>query len=82
MFGLVGFMVFNATFNNFSVISWRSSLLIEQTGEQEKKLYCMTLRINISLRESKIYQKYYLNVGRIFKGDLGHTKHLPTSVLF
>ena len=24
-------MVFNATFNNFSVISWRSVLLIEET---------------------------------------------------
>jgi len=25
-------MMFNATFNNISVISWRSVLLIEQTG--------------------------------------------------
>jgi hypothetical protein len=30
---LVGFMVFNATFNNISVISWRSILLVEETGE-------------------------------------------------
>ena len=30
---LVGwFMVFNATFNNISVISWRSVLLLEETG--------------------------------------------------
>ena len=28
---LVGLMVFNATFNNFSVISWRSVLLVEET---------------------------------------------------
>ena len=28
-----GFMVFNATFNNISVISLRSVLLIEETGE-------------------------------------------------
>jgi hypothetical protein len=27
-----GFMVFNATFNNVSVISWRSVLLVEETG--------------------------------------------------
>ena len=27
-----GFMVFNATFNNISVISWRSVLLVEETG--------------------------------------------------
>ena len=25
-------MVFNATFNNISAISWRSDLLVEQTG--------------------------------------------------
>jgi hypothetical protein len=27
------FMVFNATFNNISVISWRSVSLVEETGE-------------------------------------------------
>jgi len=26
-------MVFNATFNNISVISWRSVLLVGETGE-------------------------------------------------
>ena len=30
---LFGFMVFNATFTNISVISWRSVLLMEETGE-------------------------------------------------
>jgi hypothetical protein len=30
---MVGFMVFNATFNNISVISWRSVLMVEETGE-------------------------------------------------
>jgi len=29
---LVGFMVFNATFNNISAISWLSVLLVEETG--------------------------------------------------
>ena len=28
----VRLMVFNATFNNISVISWRSVLLVEETG--------------------------------------------------
>jgi hypothetical protein len=34
VFGLTwcGFMVFNATFNNISVISWLSVLLVEETG--------------------------------------------------
>jgi len=31
-FGLVWFMVFNAILNNISVISWRSILLLEETG--------------------------------------------------
>jgi hypothetical protein len=30
-------MVFNATFNNISAISWRSVLLVEETGESWKK---------------------------------------------
>jgi hypothetical protein len=28
----VGFMVFHATFNNISVLSWPSVLLVEETG--------------------------------------------------
>jgi hypothetical protein len=31
-FALVWFMVFNATFNNISVILWLSVLLVEETG--------------------------------------------------
>jgi hypothetical protein len=31
MFGLVWLMVFNATFNNISVIWWQSVLLMEET---------------------------------------------------
>ena len=29
-------MVFNTTFNNISVISWQSVLLVEETGVQQK----------------------------------------------
>jgi len=29
-------MVFNTTFNNFSIISWRSVLLVEETGVPRK----------------------------------------------
>ena len=29
-------MMFNATFNNISVISWQSVLLVEETGALEK----------------------------------------------
>ena len=31
-----GGLVFNATFNNISVISWRSVLLVEETGVPEE----------------------------------------------
>jgi hypothetical protein len=34
----VWFMLFNATFNNISVISWRSVLLVEETGVPEENL--------------------------------------------
>ena len=30
------FMVLNATFNTISVISWRSVLLVEETGENRR----------------------------------------------
>jgi hypothetical protein len=36
---LVGLMLFNATFNNISVISWRSVLLVEENpalGQAQK----------------------------------------------
>ena len=34
--GLVWFMVFYATFNNVSIISWRSVLLVEESGENHR----------------------------------------------
>jgi len=50
--GLVWFMVFNATFNNISVIqnvSWWSVLLVEETGVHGKKntdLYQVTDKLD------------------------------------
>jgi hypothetical protein len=37
-FGLVLFMVFNATFNNIPVISWQSVLLVQETGVPGEKI--------------------------------------------
>ena len=34
---MLAFMVLNATFNNISAISWRSVLLVEETGVSGKK---------------------------------------------
>jgi hypothetical protein len=33
-------MVFSATFNNISVISWRSVLMVEETGENDRPASC------------------------------------------
>jgi hypothetical protein len=46
VFLLVGFMVFNATFNNISVILWWSVLLVEKTTDLSQvvdKLYHIML---------------------------------------
>ena len=45
-------MVFNATFNNISVISWRTVLLVEETGEPGENhrpvtSHCQTLSHNV-----------------------------------
>ena len=45
LYAWVRFMVFNATFNNISVISWRSVLLVEETdlSQVPNKLYYIML---------------------------------------
>jgi hypothetical protein len=45
-------MVFNATYNNISVISWRSVLLVEETGvpginNRSATSQCQTLLSNV-----------------------------------
>ena len=48
MVGLLGFMVFNATFNNSSVISLGSVLSVEETEIPEKTKYIIwLLRLHI-----------------------------------
>ena len=41
------FMVFNVTFNNISVISWRSLLMVEETGVPDKSYPIMLYRLNL-----------------------------------
>jgi len=43
-------MVFNATFNNISVISWQSVLLVEETGGPGE---------NLSQVTDKLYHMFY-----------------------
>jgi hypothetical protein len=40
-------MVFNATFNNISVILWRSVLLLEETGNPEKTIHISQVTDNL-----------------------------------
>ena len=45
---IYGDMVFNCTINNISVIPWRSVLLVEKTGENQRPVasHCQTLSHN------------------------------------
>ena len=47
--GRVTVVVFNATFSNFSAISWRSVLLVEETGVPKEKT------IDLSQVTDKLY---------------------------
>jgi len=47
--GLIRVMVFDTTFNNISVIFWRSVLLVEETSENQRPVasYWQTLPHNV-----------------------------------
>jgi hypothetical protein len=56
-------MVFNATFNNISVVSWWSDLLVEETGGSgENKFQMKNRKINISFMKMrpKIHIIYFI----------------------
>ena len=86
-----GFMVFNATFNNISVIPWRSVLLVEETGgpgenHRPAASHWQTLSHNVvhlALSGSRIHnikiRGIYFNFTFLFIDDL-HTRF--QSVLF
>jgi hypothetical protein len=64
------FMVFNATFNNISVISWWSVLLVEETeGWNEHTSPCIGIELanlRLDIRFYKIHGKY-INIFRALK---------------
>ena len=77
-------MVFNITFNNISVISWLSVLLVEEPEDPEKttnmlqvtdKLYhTMLYQVTDKLYHTMLYQ-VYLTMNRILMHNLSGDRH-------
>jgi GTP:adenosylcobinamide-phosphate guanylyltransferase len=51
--------VFNATFNNMSVMWWRSVLLVEEIGENHQPVASHLLKV--ALKTIKTKRKIYIN---------------------
>ena len=51
-------MVFNTTFNNISVISWRSVLLVEETGVPEENHRPAASHWQLLSHDVQLYQNH------------------------
>ena len=70
IFLMIGLLVFNATFNNISVISWRSVLLVEETGKNHRPVAGQTLshnNVSITTTTSPTFVRkwYFIEISNI-----------------
>jgi hypothetical protein len=63
IFDYFAFIVFNVTFNNISVISWQSVLLVEETGGAEKSIDLKQVTVIQISYENEIHSNPILFAG-------------------
>ena len=68
---LIRIMVFNATFNNISGMSWRSVLLVEETGENHRPVasHWQTLLHNVVSSTPRHEQRFELTTSVMIDTD-------------